>query len=174
MQRLLIADGARIKDVQQVVVTARRELIATRAPLQATNLLLVNLERRGAMLANANVVNHDVVITTTRCKLRTVPRDRTHPRGVTSQRTHLLALRRVPNLNLRAVRTHRNVLTVRTPVDGGDVIIFVIRVGLAQLVDSPSIRVPHVHGAPQRHRDLVRRPPVDKVQIVVIDQLRRI
>eukprot|EP00982_Pelagococcus_subviridis_P014376 31323-Pelagococcus_subviridis.AAC.23 len=169
-----VRDAVRVVDVKQVIVPARRELVPAGRPLQTAHLLRVARQRRRAVLANAHVVHHDVVIPGTRRELRAVPRERADARAVPAQRPHLFQPRRVPNLNLRAVGAHGDVLPVAAPGHRRDVIVLVVLVRLAQLLNVARLRVPQVHRAPERDRDLVRRAPVDEVEVIIVDQLRRV
>ena len=96
-------------------------------------------------------------------ELRAVPREGADARLVAAQRAHLLAARCVPDLHLRAVGAHGDVLAVRAPLHGGDVVVVVVRRGLAQLLDLAGLGAPQVNRAPESHGHLVvgalvRRP----------------
>mmetsp|Transcript_2036 Transcript_2036/g.8157 ORF Transcript_2036/g.8157 Transcript_2036/m.8157 type:complete len:316 (+) Transcript_2036:580-1527(+) len=169
-----VADGVLVPDMQQVIVTAGRELVATRRPLQPANLLGVRGKRGGAVLADANVVHHHGVVPAACGELRAIPRERADAGVVTAQGTHLLEPAHVPDLNLGVVGADGDVLAVAAPLHAGDVIVTVVGIRLAQLLDVAAVRVPEVHHASERHGDLVGGSPVDEVQVVVVDELGRV
>ena len=103
-----------VPDVKQVVVATTRQLRSAGGPLQPANFLRVRRQGGRAVVADAHVVHHDVVVPGAGGQAGAVPRKRPDPRGVPAKRTHLFQARDVPDLHLRRVRANRDVLPIRS------------------------------------------------------------
>lgn len=169
----VVGDALLVPDVEDVVVGARGELLPRRRPLEAAHLLVVASERVGEVVADAHVVDEDVVVAAGGGEGGAVPGEGGDAGGVAAEGADDLGPGGVPDLNLGAGGADGDVLVVGRPRHGGDDVVRVLP--LAQLLDVARARVPQVHGVAEGHaHGVVGGAPVEKVEVVVIGELRGI
>ena len=100
-----------------------------------------------------------------------IPRQTPDARRVPPHRPHERHARRVPELDRRAVRAHAQVGPARRPAHGRDAVALL---ELQQFRDFVRRRVPKINIVRQRHGQDVRRRPAQQVEVVVVDDVRRV
>lgn len=161
-----------VPDRDDVVVPARRELRAVGRPLEAAHLLRVAGEGVDVVVVDARVVVVDLRVARARREDVAVPGEGADAGGV---RLHCARARHalgVPDLDLCLVCADGEVPAVGEPRDGRDAV--VCGVGLAQLFDRARRRVPQVHRVCEGDGHDVVRAPVEEVEVVVLEEARRV
>ena len=116
-------------------------------------------------------MEHDRVAPSAR-EARAVPRERRHARTVAGHRAHLPQLVDVPQLHLVVGGAHRHVRALGAPAERGHVGLLARR--LHELLDRAVVGVPQVDGVAQRDAEHVVRRPIEQVEVVVVEELRRV
>lgn len=169
--RRAVLGATLVPDVDNVVVTARGEVLAVVGPLEAADFLGVALEGLSDVLLDADVVVEDIAGAGAGGQGVVVPRGGRDTALATAEGAKLLLGFDVPDLDLGIGRADGEVLAVVNPRDRGHV---VGRVGELEreLTDVAAAGVPEVDLLAEGNRDDVGAAPFDQVEVEVWAELR--
>jgi len=162
---------ARIPNVDQVIVAAGSELGTVGTPLEAADLGGVREELSGLVFSNADIVVEDVTAAGAGRKSRLVPGHDTNTGIVAGHGPQLGALLDIPDLNVARAETHRDVGAILRPPYRRNVC---VGRGLEKAGHRARLGVPDVDVAFESDSNLVTGAPVEEIEVVVIDQARRV
>ena len=176
-----------VPDGDQVVVGAAGQVASVGVPLQAAHLLRVQAQRGHMVSRHTHVVLVYVAGARARAEHVRVPGQGADARHMRAHLPHAHHLVDVPELDDVARVAHGQHVALLYPRHRGDVVggggggrrcLFATTtrrlVHGEQLRDLLGARVPDEELATERHRQVVRRRPVDQIQIEVVAQIGRV
>jgi hypothetical protein len=164
-------EGAGVPDGDEVVIAAGSELGTVGAPLEATDLGGMGDELGGFVLGDADIVVEDEAAAGTGGESVLVPPHDTDTGIMSVHAAELGALLNVPDLDLTRAESNADVGSVAGPLNAADIGVWA---SLEERADGSGLGGPDVDIALEANGDLVVGAPVEKVEVVVIDESRGI
>lgn len=156
-----------VPDGDEVVVTTSGKLGSVRTPFKTTDLTNVGDELGDFVLGDADIVVVDKSAASTSGEGVLVPAHDTDAGFVSEHAAKLGTFLDIPDLDLTRAKSDTDVSTISAPLDTADV---GIGAAFEERVDSSRLCRPDINVAFKADGDLIARAPVEKVEVVVIDE----
>lgn len=161
----------RCPNVDDVVIAAARQVLQVRRPFESTNFLCVTWKCSNEMFTLTNVVVDDGSVSRTRRHHVGVPCQGSDPCTMAWHHTQAFHFAAVPQLNISTVGADRENVSFFYPREWTSVItVFVFE----QYFYVASRSIPQVNWRAKSNCNDVVRTPVEKVQVVVVNDVRSI
>lgn len=164
-------EGAGIPDGDEVVIAASSELSTIRPPFEATDFGGVGDKLCHLVLGDTDIVVENETTPSSGRQEMLVPAHHAHACIMAEHAANLGALSNIPDLNLASAETDTNVGAITRPLDTADV---GIGTSLKKTADTALIGGPDIDVTLKANSHLVAGTPVKEIEIVVINEARRI